>query len=60
MAELEQRIQSLAQELQDQILDETLIATTRSRHLRKVFIEPSYRPPRELSLNSRTRQVTGA
>ncbi|KAI5362629.1 hypothetical protein Slin14017_G063100 [Septoria linicola] len=51
---VESRIQSLAQELQDLILDFTLLATMKNE---EVLVSQDYRPPWQISVDSRTRKV---
>ncbi|KXT14089.1 hypothetical protein AC579_802 [Pseudocercospora musae] len=52
---IEERITALPQELQDQILETTLIASIKLQNV--VLITPNYKPPWQLSVNRATRRV---
>lgn len=56
MASLDNRIADLAQELQDKILDHTLIATAQESLLPDVLITNNYRPPWQTRFDSRSRK----
>ena len=52
---IKERIEKLPQELQDEILDWTLLLT--SKKATHVLITPEYCPPWQLSVNQRTRRI---